>query len=551
MGNELIIDAGKTLSRIAFLQDERLEQLHYEDYSDGLGVGDIYLARVVSVKESLNGAFLDIGYRQNAFLHYSDLGPNINVLKKIVQHICNRKQLLNVWDLDLNLSGEGGNSISERLKPNELVMVQILKEPIYNKGPRLTCNISIVGNLLILIPLSNQINISKKITQNSERKRLDDIMAVLKPKNMGVIVRTLSKNKNSADIEKDLRYIRQKWDKALKNLKHIQKPGKLMGEDARLNSLIRDLLGQGLDRITVSSKEIYQQLQDEFQDVMPNYKKVSRLYKGRIPVFEFYGIEKKIKALFGKRVLLPSGGSIVIEHTEAMHVIDVNSGHTPQASNDQETTAVLVNQEAVQEITRQLKLRDMGGIICVDFIDMRSRGNREKIEVLMNQALKNDHAITTVLRISRFGIMQLTRQRTRPQLNIKTKEQCPTCNGTGSITASIIVSDQIEYNLDYLLTKQNEKYLLLKVHPYLQAYFTKGIFSIQNKWVFKYKKWIPVLKDSSLALNEFRFYDRSHNIIKAKSHTERSKPNPKKTYDRYSNHKSSYNYKRKHAPSTS
>ena len=502
-------------------------------------------------KRSLNGAFLDIGYRQNAFLHYSDLGPNVSILKKIVQHIRHQKQLLNVWDLDLSLPPERASSISERLKPNEWVLVQILKEPIYNKGPRLTCNISIVGNLLILVPLSNQINISKKITQNSERKRLDDIMAILKPKNMGVIVRTLAKNKTSEDIEKDLKHIRQKWDKALKNLKHVQKPGKLMGEDARLTALIRDLLGQGLDRMILSSKEVYLQLQDEFEDIMPNYQKVVRLYKGRTPIFEFYGIEKKIKSLFGKQVSLPSGGSIVIEHTEAMHVIDVNSGHTPRASNDQETTALLVNQEAVKEIARQLKLRDMGGIICIDFIDMRLRNNRDKIENMMTEALKSDHAITTTLRISRFGLMQMTRQRTRPQLNIKTAEKCPSCNGTGSITASIVLSDQIEFILEYLFTKQNEKYLALKVHPYLQAYLTKGFFSIRNKWILKYRKWIPVLKDSSLALNQFRFYDKSQNLIKVEPQNTKSKANSKKSYRGRSSRRSHSNYQRKHAPSTS
>ena len=540
MNNELIIDAGKTLSRIAFLQDDRLEQLHHEDYNSELRVRDIYLARVVSVKESLNGAFLDIGYKQNAFLHYSDLGNNVNVFKKLVHHIRGKKELLNVWDLDLALSEERNGSISDHLKVNDLIIVQILKEPIYNKGPRLTCNISIVGNLLILMPLSNRISISKKITQNSEKRRLDNIMATLKPKNMGVIVRTLAKHKSSADIEKDLKDIRQKWDKALRNLKTIRKPGKLIGEDTKLNALIRDLLGQGLNRMIVSSTEVYQQLQTTFEDVIPNYRKVVKLYTGKTPIFEFYGIEKKIKALFGKHVLLPSGGSIVIEHTEAMHVIDVNSGHTPHTSTDQETTAFLVNQEAVQEISRQLKLRDLGGIICIDLIDMRLRGNREKIELLMNNALKNDQATTTVLHISRFGIMQLTRQRTRPQLNIQTKEECPTCNGTGSISTSIVIADQIENTLNYLLTKQNEKHLSLKLHPYLQAYFTKGLLSIQNKWLLKYKKWIPILKDSSLAINKFNFYDKAQNLIKINTYNEYLKRS-RKPY-----HKSNYKYRSNH-----
>ncbi len=512
--NELIIDSDPNLSRIALIKEGKLDQLHYEDNVSDINVGDIYLARVVSVKDGLNGAFLNIGQKQHAFLHYTDLGSHINVLKKLVTSIKTKREVINIDNINLNTPIHKSGTISDVLKSGDEIIVQILKEPIHKKGARLSCSISMVGSLLILIPLSNQINISKKIVRQSERKRLQIAMASVKPENMGVIIRTLAENKSNEEIEKNLQNLLHKWQQVLKNLRYMRGPGKLLGEDTRLNALLRDLLGEGLDSVIISSEKIYEQVKKNIESTASDFTKIVKLYTGSTKIFEFYGIEKKIKALFGRHVFLPSGGYLIIEHTEAMHVIDVNSGQVPTGSQDQETTALLVNTESVKEIARQLRLRDMGGIICIDLIDMRLYNNREFIYKLMHKEMKADRAISTILPISRFGIMQITRQRIRPQLNIRTKEQCTSCNGTGFITASIVVSDQIEHTINYLFIKQNEKYLTLNVHPYLAAFLKKGLFSIQIKWAKKYLRWVKITTDSSLGINKFNLYDKNGTLIK-------------------------------------
>ncbi len=273
------------------------------------------------------------------------------------------------------------------------------------------------------------------------------------------------------------------------------------------------MLNESFDSITVDSKDVFDDIKSYIRSIAPDKENILRLHNGKNKVFEQFGLEKQIKSLFGRSVSLPGGGYLIIEHTEALHVIDVNSGNKSNSEEDQEATALSVNGEAAKEIARQLRLRDMGGIIVVDFIDMKKAENKRKIYEVMREEMKSDRSKYTVLPLSKFGLMQITRQRVRPEMNIVTRETCPTCGGTGTIQASILITDIILNNLDYILTKQNERKISVSLHPFLHAYFTKGIFSQQMKWFFEYKTWVTLIKDSSMGVVDFTFHNKEGEVI--------------------------------------
>jgi ribonuclease G len=311
-----------------------------------------------------------------------------------------------------------------------------------------------------------------------------------------------------AELDKDLRDLVEIWEEGVKNLANAKPKDKVIGEMNRASSILRDMLNESFDSITVDDKQIYDDVKSYIHKIAPDKEKIVKQYNGKAKIFEGLGIEKQLKYLFGQSVSLSGGGYLIIEHTEALHVIDVNSGNKSNAESDQEATAVSVNMEAAKEIARQLRLRDMGGIIVVDFIDMKRAENKKLIFDKMKDEMKYDRSRFTILPLSKFGLMQITRQRVRPELNIITKEKCPTCNGTGKITPSILVADQIERNLDFLLSNQNEGSIRISLHPYLFAYFTKGIISKRVKWYFKYHKWVILEQDSSLGVTEYKFSNK-------------------------------------------
>jgi ribonuclease G len=281
----------------------------------------------------------------------------------------------------------------------------------------------------------------------------------------------------------------------------------------RAASILRDMLNDDFDSIVVDTKETFDSMRTLLQNIAPQKEKILKLHSGKTKVFEHYGIEKQLKSLFGRSVSLPSGGYLIIEHTEALHVIDVNSGNKSTSEVDQEATALSVNKEAAVEIARQLRLRDMGGIVVVDFIDMKKVENKRDVHEALKDEMKTDRSKYTVLPISKFGLSQITRQRVRPEMNVVTREACPTCSGTGTIQASIAVTDLIENNLEYLLTKQNENKISIILHPFIYAYYKEGLISKQVKWFFKYKKWINLIKDSSLGMVEYHFLDSNGDDI--------------------------------------
>jgi ribonuclease G len=509
LSNELIISATQDGCRIALLKDKTLVEFHQESEGSKFTVGDIYLGTVKKVVPGLNAAFIDVGYDKDAFLHYLDLGPQFSSLQKFTKLVRSKKingGRLDKFNSEPDIDKHG--KIVQQLTKNQLIPVQIVKEPISTKGPRLSCELSLAGRYLVLVPFSNAVSVSKKITSSDERKRLLRLIQSIKPDKFGVIIRTVAENKEVAELDRDLRNLVKTWEDGMARLVTAQPRDKIIGELDKTSSLLRDLLNESFDNVQVDDRKMYDEIKAYIKTIAPDKEKIVKLYNGKAKIFEHYGIEKQIKSAFGTTVSLRTGGYLIIEHTEALHVIDVNSGNKSNREENQETTALSVNVEAAKEIARQLRLRDMGGIIVIDFIDMKNLENKKLIHKVMKEAMMEDKAKSTVLPLSKFGLMQITRERVRPQMNIITKETCPTCNGTGKITASILTSDLIEKNIEHLLLKQNEKNLVLAVHPYLHAFFTKGLISRRMRWYFKYKRWVTVIVDTSLAITEYKFLNK-------------------------------------------
>ncbi|MGB1247744.1 MAG: Rne/Rng family ribonuclease [Chitinophagales bacterium] len=512
---ELVIQNTSTGAEIALLEDKKLVEFHQEKEENAFKVGDVYLGRVRKVIPGLNAAFVDVGYEKDAFLHYTDLGADVktylNFFKPVVSGSDQDKDLKNLKKLpEIDKNG----NIKDVLKPKIIIPVQVFKEPISTKGPRLTTEISFAGRYLILTPFNDFVGVSKKLRNEDERKRLKVLIKSLKPKNFGVIVRTVAQGKGAAELHNDLKQLLAKWDTLIKNLKGASYRDKLVSEVDKSITLVRDILNDNFTGITTSDENLAKSLQSYLESAAPDKKKLVKLYKGQAPIFDHFGITKQIKSSFGSVVPYGKGPYLVIEHTEAMHVVDVNSGHKIAMTGDQESNALNVNIGAAEAVARQLRLRDLGGIVIIDFIDMRNAENRKIINDKMKELLKLDKATTTVLPLSKFNLMQITRQRVRPQVVIKTKEQCTTCGGTGKIEASLLLLEKIEHQIEYLVAK-NIAFRLV-VHPYIAAFINKGFISQQIKWSWEHKQWIGVSAHNELPLTEFRFLDKEDKDIKIK-----------------------------------
>ena len=513
MSYELVIDAKKDTVRLALLKDEKLIELHEEKGKTDFAVGDIYHGKVKKVVPSLNACFVEVGYEKDAFLHYLDLGPQFKSLNKFTQHTLQGKQT--VADLLYFKSEEDipkDGKIKDVVSSSQHIMVQVAKEPISSKGPRLSAEVTLAGRFIVLVPFSDKVSISQKIRDNKEKARLKDILNDIKPKNFGVIIRTVAKNKKIEELDRDLKVLMDKWKKLHENLKNSAPPRRILGELNKTSSLLRDLLNADFSSIHINEESLIDEIRNYVSTIAPERDKIVKQYKGRLEIFEKFGINKQIKTLFGKKVPLPSGGYLIIEHTEAMHVVDVNSGNRKDADG-QESNALATNLEAAEELARVLQLRDMGGIVAVDFIDMHQRENNKILFEKMKGFMKSDRAKHNVLPPSRFGVIEITRQRTRPETDIKTSEKCPVCDGTGEITASILFADEIENNLAFLLSDRKEKNIELHVHPYIESHFKKGLFSKQVKWFLKYKKWVPVYGITDFHFLQYSFKNKKNEVI--------------------------------------
>ena len=514
LNKELVIHSSPQGVQIALLEDRKLVELHNEKIDASFAVGDLYLGKVKKLIPGLNAAFVDVGFEKDAFLHYTDLSPYAKSLLKFTQLSINTpvsgQPDFSSFTVETEIVKTG--KINEVLGQKPNVLVQILKEPIAAKGPRLSCEISLPGRFVVITPFNDIIAVSRKIHSGEERKRLQKIIEAIKPKNFGVIVRTAAEGKNTAELHEDLNNLFAKWKAIQQNLSGAVAPAKILSEQTKTASIVRDLLSADFNKIVVNDKQLYLDTKAYIQKISPEKAEIVSLYTGSASVFDHTGVTKQVKGAFGKTVNLPSGAYLIIEHTEALHVIDVNSGYK-SVSNNQEENALQTNLEAAEEIARQLRLRDIGGIIVVDFIDMKLPENKKKLHEAMEGFMRIDRAKHAVLAISKFGLMQITRQRMKPEVNINTQEMCPSCQGTGKIASTLVLEDEIEKNISYL-SEQKHKFLNISVHPILYAYLTKGIVSKRRKWAWKYKMNISVKENTGYHLTEFHFFDNNEEEIR-------------------------------------
>ena len=514
MKKELIIRSNSSAVDFAMLSEGRLVELDKEVGENKFSVGDIFVAKIRKTIPGLNAAFVNVGHEKDGFLHYHDLGPKLLSLSKFVDQIDTKKVKsfsFSKFDFEKDIPKNG--LIKDCLKAKQTTLVQIIKEPISTKGPRLSSEISLAGRFMVLIPFSERISISQKIKSQDEKKRLKNLVKNIKPKGFGVIIRTVAKNKSVNELEGDLKDLILRWKRLCINLsKSDSYPTKILGEINRTTSKLRDIFDDSFSNIYLDDPNLHSEIKDYIKLIAPTKSSIVKLYKGVTPIFEKYGIERQIKSSFGRTVSMQKGAYLIIEHTEALHVIVVNSGNRSNKSSNQEETALEVNLIAATEIARQLRLRDMGGIIVIDFIDMTVAENRRKLFNHFKTEMESDRAKHKVLPPSKIGLIQMTRQRVRPEMNISTKEDNP--NGNGKIEAPIVVIDKIENSLEKILKNSyvSKSKLKLHVHPFVAAYLNKGLVSIQLKWLFKYNHWIKIIPRDSYTYLHYRFFNAKGKI---------------------------------------
>lgn len=523
MKSELIVDVREKDISIALLEDSRLVSLQKENRNLAYAVGDLYLASVKKLMPGLNAAFMNVGYEKDAFLHYLDLGQNFNTYSKYLEEAFkDRRKVPNISKFAPEPEIPKDGSITDLLKPGQQLLVQIAKEPISTKGPRLTTEISFTGRFMVLIPFSDKISISQKIKSTEEKIRLRQLIGSIKPKGFGVIIRTSAENKRVAELNNEMRTLVKCWEDAVAKMQRSEPPALIYEEDSRAVSIIRDLFTPNFENIYVNEAETFTQIQNYVALIAPENREIVKLYSKDVPIFDNFNITRQIKSSFGKTVSFKNGAYIIIEHTEALHVIDVNSGNRSKAGSDQESNALEVNLRAADEIARQLRLRDMGGIIVIDFIDMAKPEHRQTLLEHMKEIMASDRARHNILPLSKFGLMQITRQRVRPAIDIPTAETCPSCFGKGVIQPSLLFTDKLEEKLDYLVNSLKVKRFVLYIHPFVEAYVKKGMFSIYGKWKRRYGRGLKIVADESLAFLQYRVVDGNNKEIDLKEESDMS-----------------------------
>lgn len=509
VSNELVIDATASEISIALLKDKKLVEITKEKSNVQFSVGDIYLGKVKKIMPGLNAVFVDIGYEKDAFLHYLDLGPQVKSLLKFLDTALAKKgnsPNLQRFKNEPDIDKEG--KISDILSSGQTILVQIAKEPISTKGPRLSSEISIAGRNLVLIPFADKVSVSQKITSAEERNRLKKLILSIKPKNYGVIVRTVAEGKKVAVLDEELKGLVTKWETAFDQIKGASPPKLFISEISRTSAILRDMLNGSFNNIYVNNASLCEEIKEYISTIAPEKEKIVKLLNGDPPIFERLGIQKQIKGMFGKIVSIKNGAYLVIEHTEALHVIDVNSGNRSKSGSNQEVNALEVNLAAAEQIASQLRLRDMGGIIVIDFIDMYDNEHRQVLYDKMKDFMSEDRAKHNILPLSKFGLMQITRQRVRPEVNIDNVEKCPACKGSGEVTPTILFADELYHTLSYIVSTSNLKSITLKLHPITAAYILHGFPSLRWKWSWKLKCRVHIRPDVSYSLLESRFFGK-------------------------------------------
>lgn len=503
---DLIVDVNSAEVSIALMENHRLIELNKESsHGHTFSVGDVYLGKVKKILPALNAAFVDIGDEKEAFVHYLDLGLNFKAFDEFVKRLNQNtvpKDVFSSIKLGPILEKEG--RIENVLSQGQMVVVQIVKEPISTKGSRLTAEISLAGRNIVLLPFAEKVSVSQKISSKEEKRRLESLVKNILPKNYGAIIRTAAEGKNAAVLDAELRALIEKWESSWEKLAKSKSVQLLFTEYSKTTTILRDLLNDSFSNIYVNDEAVYEEIRKYISLISPDQEKIVRLYKDSAPIFDHFEVTRQIKSSFGKVVPIKQGAYLVIEHTEALHVIDVNSG-TRAKNKEQEQNTFDVNCYAAEEIARQLRLRDMGGIVIVDFIDMESNEHKNALFKHMQELMQPDRAKHNVLPLTKFGLMQITRQRVRPAIEINTTEVCPVCHGTGKITSSVVIDEAIERRLAYYVAEKNIRSFVLKVSPILGAYLSRGVFSsIVGKWKAKYKCKIRLVEitDYTVLQNE-------------------------------------------------
>lgn len=517
MQSELIVDVQPKEVSIALLEDGRLVSLQKEARNISYAVGDIYLAKVKKLMPGLNAAFVNVGYEKDAFLHYLDLGSQFASYSEFLKQVLDpKKHLPSISKMKLLPDIDKHGTISEKLEPGQELMVQIVKEPISSKGPRLTTEITLTGRYMVLIPFGDKISISQKIKTTEEKVRLRQLVESIKPKNFGVIIRTSAEGKRVAELNHEMKTLLSYWEETISKARKAKAPALIFEEESRIVGVLRDIFSPTFESIQVNDKETYEQIKKYVTLIAPDRADIVKLYEKPEPIFDTFAITKQIKSSFGKTVSFRSGAYIIIEHTEALHVIDVNSGNRSKGAPDQESNALDVNMRAAEEIARQLRLRDMGGIIVIDFIDMNKQEHRQKLFEHMREVMANDRARHNILPLSKFGLMQITRQRVRPALDIVTAEECPSCFGKGKIQPSLLFTDTLKEKIAYLTGELDQQDFTMYIHPFIDAYVKKGLLSLYRKWRMEFGRKFKIVPDQSLAYLQYRVVDKAGNEIDLK-----------------------------------
>ena len=522
MTSEVVIDVQHDEISIALLEDSKLVEFQKESLQETYAVGNIYAAKVKKLMPGLNASFVDVGHEREGFLHYLDLGFQFSSFAKYLARLTgDRKRIFPFSKAERTPDLPKDGTIQDYVQKDEEVLVQILKEPISTKGPRLSGELEFTGRNLILLPFGKKVSVSSKIENKAERARLKQLVTSILPKNVGIIVRTAAEGKRVAELDRELKSLIARWEQTITKFHDTkQRPLLVYEESSRVVGLLRDLFNTSFESIHVNDKKVFEEVREYISTIAPERQGIVKLYSAAEPIFDHFNVTRQQKSSFGKIVNIKRGAYLVIEHTEALHVVDVNSGNRKQSENGQEGNALEVNLGAADELARQLRLRDMGGIIVIDFIDMHLAEDRQALYERMCKNMETDRAKHNILPLSKFGLMQITRQRVRPAMDLVVEEDCPTCFGKGKIKPSILFTDQLESKIDYIVKKLNIKKFILYVHPYVAAYIDKGVFSIRRRWQMKYGLGVKIIPSQKLAFLQYEFFDMKKNFIDMKEEVE-------------------------------
>ncbi len=510
---DLVVDVSPSEVRIALMENHRLIELDREsNQGHTFSVGDVFLGRVKKLLPALNAAFVDIGDSKEAFIHYLDLGLYFTAFDKFVKESNPNRDMASVFSkmpLGEILPKEG--RIEDYLKPGQMIISQIIKEPISTKGPRLTAEISLAGRNIVLLPFAHKVSVSQKISSKEEKKRLETLVKSILPANYGAIIRTAAEDKTASVLVAELRSLINKWEGSWAKLKISKGVNLLFTETDKTIAVLRDLFNDTFSNVYVNDKRYYEDVRQYISLISPDHEKIAKLYDGKEPIFDHFEVTRQIKSSFGKIVPMRQGAYLVIESTEALNVIDVNSG-TRAKTNNQEDNVFEVNKIAAEEIARQLRLRDMGGIIIVDFIDMDNVEHRNELFKFMKELMDEDRAKHSLLPLTKFGLMQITRQRIRPVTEINTTEKCPLCHGTGKIASTVVIDEEIERTLADLVEKGHKQFTI-RVSPILGAYLSRGFNSFVCKWKRKYKCKVRLIEMTEHSILQYEIIDEKGRVL--------------------------------------